>query len=73
MIIHYIVEEHIFVVFVYKLSVQKEYQNVIFKTALKSMAKEHMIMPKEDEHVKSINHEKKIKSPIKFLQILKVF
>ena len=37
------------------------------------MAKKHIIMPKEDEYVKFINHERKIKSPIKFLQILKVF
>ena len=37
------------------------------------MAKKHIIMPKEDEYVKFINHDRKIKSPIKFLQILKVF
>ena len=37
------------------------------------MAKEHNIMPKEDEYVKFINHERKIKPHIKFLQILKVF
>ena len=38
MITLYIAEENIFAVIVYKLSVQKEYENVIFKTALKSVA-----------------------------------
>ena len=35
MIIHYIVEENIFAVIIHKLLVQKKYENVIFKIALK--------------------------------------
>ena len=38
MIIRYIVEENIFAGIVYKILVQKEYYNVILKTALKLMA-----------------------------------
>ena len=37
MISLYIAEENIFAVIVYKLSVQKEYENVIFKTANKGL------------------------------------
>ena len=39
MIIYYMVEENIFAVIVYKLVVQKKYQNVILMTDLKLMSK----------------------------------
>ena len=39
MIIYYMVEEKIFAVIVYKLVVQKKYQNVILMTDLKLMSK----------------------------------
>ena len=42
MIILYIVEENIFVDIVYKLLVQKKYQKVILKTALKLMGNKEL-------------------------------
>ena len=42
MITLYITEENIFAVIDYKLSVQKKYEKVIFKTALKSVANKEL-------------------------------
>ena len=43
MIIYYTVEENIFVVIVYMLSLQKKYENVILKIALKLMENKRLI------------------------------
>ena len=43
MIIYYIVEENIFVVIIYMLSLQKKYENVILKIALKLMENKRLI------------------------------
>ena len=62
-IILYIVENNIFAVIVYKLSVQKKYENVILKNALKLPGKQRIKMPKKGEYVTFNNYERKTKSP----------
>ena len=57
MIIHHILEENIFVIIVYMLSLQK------FKDCFKINDKQTIKMPKKDEYVKFKNTERKIKSP----------
>ena len=59
MIIRYIVEENIFAGIVYKILVQKEYYNVILKTALKLMVnKEFQALKKASMFNSKILREK---------------
>ena len=63
MIIHYIVEENIFVFIFYTLSLEKKILKYHIKDCLKINGKETIKKPKKGEYVKSKNFERKIKSP----------
>ena len=68
---HYIMEENIFVVIVYTLSLQKKYQNFILKIALKLMLKRLRCLKKVNMLNSKILKERYHQSC--FMQVLKVF
>ena len=59
MIVHYIVDENIFVVIVYKLLEQQKIWNVILKIALKLMLHKRLKCQKKGKHVWFKNYERK--------------
>ena len=63
MVIHYIVEENIFVVIVYRLSLQKKILKRHIIDCVKINSKQTIKISKKDEYVKFKNFERKIKSP----------
>ena len=62
MIIHYIVEEFIFVVTVYKLLARKEILKCHINDCFKINGKQRIKMPRKGEYVRFKNYERKIKS-----------
>ena len=63
MIIYYIVEENVFIVFCLRAFITKEILKRHIKDRFNINRKQTIMIPKKDEYIKFKNFERKIKSP----------